>query len=92
MSAEDLLREMLAERFPQDRSERPHTRRRRLTDEQKASLLGATAAVLAAMRALVAVGEQVVRDRQAALIDQGNEAPMPTEDDRRERTRTDLQF
>ena len=89
MSAEHMMRDLLSDRFDEDRRP-PRRRHRRLEPSESARLLDATAAVLAAMRNLIAVGEEILRERRDKVRDDHDDersAEPP-----RAKTRIDLTY
>lgn len=90
-----MIRDLLRERAEAEPSERPRRLRRHLTDDQAARLLEAAAAVLAATKGLVSVGEQVLRERRDDLLARaaGSERPDPANDTNgQKRTHIDLTY
>ncbi len=97
MSAEQMFRDLLRERAAAEPAERPRRSRRHLTDDQAARLLDAAAAVLAATRGLVSVGEQVLRERRDDLLARSNgagrdERPEQANETNGQRTHIDLTY
>jgi len=77
MPHDDPLGELGRSRSDEPGRERPARRRHRLTDDETVRLIDAAMAVLGATGGLVRVGEDILRERRAAIA---GESTRPSDD------------